>query len=1697
MDVLPVKSLQVRSLPVGYRFRPTDEELVNHYLRLKINGSDKEVSCIREVDVCKKEPWDLPDLSVIESIDNEWFFFCPKDRKYQNGQRSYRATVSGYWKATGKDRAIKTNRGNSVIGMKKTLVFYTGRAPKGERTNWVIHEYRATQKQLDGTHPGQVCNCKLNSIGIVICMSPYVLCHLFKKHDGKDENGESLDCVDVDHSYLSGYQMFLVFTFKNGRLTGKSLQVRSLPVGYRFRPTNEELVNHYLRLKINGSDKEVSCIREVDVFKKEPWHLPDLSVIESIDNEWFFFCPKDRMYQNGQRSYRATVSGYWKATGKDRTIKTNRGNSVIGMKKTLVFYTGRAPKGERTNWVIHEYRATQKELDGTHPGQSPYVLCHLFKKHDGKDENGESLDCVDVDQSDLSDYQMGKLVDEIANPYVDHKDANLDVKGKLHTEGKLKESIPSRLLSVVGSPSSKYPHYWPPTFVDGQPSSFVDGQPSSFVDGKPSSFVDGHPSSFVDGQPSPFETDGDRLQKLSDALSGDNWLDDNWLDDLWLFDDAGEPTDIDMLSPNVPTDVALPPINENSLVAGEDEGTAPNRREGGHLEHLKIPFIDIKKATKAFTEEYYLGSGGYAKVYKAELEVPIEEKTKGVFSRKLRNVAIKCIREDMKGNQGFDAEIELLTSCKHTNIISLLGFCDEGSNLILVYEHASNGSLDNYLGSKDNSTNLTWVQRIKIGIDIAHGLNYIHTRIEDEQRIVHRDIKSANILLGKNWVAKIADFGLSRFHGADLEEKSVRTRNVAGTEYYVCPEYAENGRLKTAVDIYSFGVVLFEILFGKLAYDPIYVAEDKFGIAYVARRCYKDRTIHEMVDTKIMEEVDELTSTLHKGPNHDSLKTYLEIAHRCLAITQDDRPTAKEILEELEKALSFQENNKDNLQISFEEIKSATKNFSRENLIGGGGFGKVFKGEVTRGNGSITIVAKRLDRSQGQGEHHFLTELEILFEYKHKNIIGLEGYCNENNEKIIVYEHACNGSLDRHLNDVNLTWSKRLKICIDIARGLAFLHGGAPTKEMVIHRDIKSANILLNNDWKAKISDFGLSAIIPRNEKVVSKLVGTIGYVDPQYEFTGFFTEKSDIYSLGVLLFEILYGQLLVPNTKDYDQERVSRILKQIHEEEKLGLIVFDDIKEQIDPLSLSIFRVIVSKCLYVDRSKRPTAEHVLQQLEMSLELQEDYEIWGPKLPEDCEEILKLSKSPGISNSTEKKKDLYNLLSKGILLQDDKVWFSLGSNGERNEMLSARKFSYRNQSPHKWCIVSESRFRKVAEMLDISNLMIKVKTMPRFLSPNTIYGVHLVFKFCDSKNISSNPMYVNLKYRKERETLHAYFAKWRDDEWMMIELYRFLNEKEDVVFKFLLESLSPYYCREHDAIYVEGIEFRAIDNVRHDETEKSKENQQFMKSILDVDQELQLPTESEEMFKESENYEEGEKFFSLSEVNGTKHLMLSAKAALYNVSDLKLYKSKPSSESRFQEALELLPQPIFRISCKIKSQMLSQDTEYACYLVFKLSEKCRGLHCPVEVRDLLQKNRAVEIVYFKPPRPWNMHDITRVANQRKDGWMEVNIWKFNSTHELKNDCIPVNLKLISYGGTISSIIVCGLEFRPIVARRSQKKLCTEQVAVEFGQHKVVNNNKAVYSTTNVTHSSDKAKAGRKRSSSMIVENQEKKKVCRK
>nr|XP_043610890.1 NAC domain-containing protein 53-like [Erigeron canadensis] len=161
----------------------------------------------------------------------------------------------------------------------------------------------------------------------------------------------------------------------------------SLAPGFRFHPTDEELVRYYLRRKVCGRPFRVDAISDIDVYKVEPWDLPGLSRLKTRDLEWYFFSMLDKKYGNGCRTNRATEKGYWKTTGKDRTVYHR--TQTVGMKKTLVYHIGRAPKGERTNWVMHEYRLVDQELEKAGILQDGFVLCRIFHKSGSGPKNGE------------------------------------------------------------------------------------------------------------------------------------------------------------------------------------------------------------------------------------------------------------------------------------------------------------------------------------------------------------------------------------------------------------------------------------------------------------------------------------------------------------------------------------------------------------------------------------------------------------------------------------------------------------------------------------------------------------------------------------------------------------------------------------------------------------------------------------------------------------------------------------------------------------------------------------------------------------------------------------------------------------------------------------------------------------------------------------------------------------------------------------------------------------------------------------------------------------------------------------------------------------------------------------------------------------------------------------------------------------
>ncbi|KAL8259620.1 hypothetical protein R6Q59_027573 [Mikania micrantha] len=623
------------------------------------------------------------------------------------------------------------------------------------------------------------------------------------------------------------------------------------------------------------------------------------------------------------------------------------------------------------------------------------------------------------------------------------------------------------------------------------------------------------------------------------------------------------------------------------------------------------------------------------------------------------------------------------------------------------------------------------------------------------------------------------------------------------------------------------------------------------------------------------------------------------------------------------------------------------------------------------------------------------------------------------NERVIVYEHASNGRLSKYLDDPNLTWMKRLKICIDLANGLEFLHYGGVEQEVSFkHRDIKSSSILLDGDWNAKISNLELSrktVVIDRAEHVDDKTCDSLGYVDPDYQCDGFLTESSDIYSLGVIFFEILCGKLAWgEGCESHSQSLGPLAVRHYIEKGNLDEMIFEGIKEQIAPLSLTTFQTIAIQCLHDNLYDRPWTNEIIIQLTKALKFQEDYEVWEAKLPIDYKEIIQMSKAPEIYDY-KMKKDLFDMFSKGILLRDGKVLFSLGSNGERNEMISAKKFTYKNHLLPKWRSLPESRFLKVAEMFDISSLNVLIKLRTQFLSPSVNYKVHLFFRFCSTRRSRAKQMYVNLKYKIGNESLHAYFATWREDGWMMIELFQFLNHKKNTNFEVLLESFSRCYCGS-DSIYIEGIQFQAIDNVKHEEVEKLDEVRQVKKSKSKANEfsPSKMKVKKDHMT-----------WFSLSQIKRKKDEMLSAKKVVYNSSNVAI-------QSRFSGVIEILRQQVLCIKCKIKSQMLSPNSQNVCYLVFKLSEKFCGLHGPVTVRDLFHyRSKETRILYFRYPKIWNMHDTDWVPRKRKDGWMEVILWKYNSNYELKNDHLFVNLKLVTYEGTMSGLIVRGIKFRSI------------------------------------------------------------------
>ncbi|KAJ9537424.1 hypothetical protein OSB04_030157 [Centaurea solstitialis] len=758
--------------------------------------------------------------------------------------------------------------------------------------------------------------------------------------------------------------------------------------------------------------------------------------------------------------------------------------------------------------------------------------------------------------------------------------------------------------------------------------------------------------------------------------------------------------------------------------------------------------------------------------------------------------------------------------------------------------------------------------------------------------------------------------------------------------------------------------------------------------------------------------------------------------------------------------MSFSFRQFEHLKIKLEDIQSATDNFSDDNLIGRGGFGKVYKGEISHYKGRSVVAFKRLDRSLGQGNPEFWREIMMLSRYTHGNLVSLLGYCNKRGEKILVYEYAFRGSLDRHLGVIALTWMQRLKICLGVARGLAYLHDPVGTQHIVLHCDIKSSNILLDENWNAKVSDFRLSKIGLANQPdtdVVSNVVGTIEYLDPMSVEMGVLTKASDIYSFGVVLFEALCGRLCFESTNGRYHSLV-RMWKKSYKQKKVDEIIFQDMLQQMDVSSLEIFSKIAYQCLHKYCEERPLMANVVRELERALQFQEIYEAG-----KEYEAMLNTIVPPLIFRS---KAELQGLLSKGILVNGGKTWFLLNENGEHCEMISAAEICIPISNLFMYSLLLYVKFEKGSVIAPYGRFIAHART--QFLSPGITYTVNLVFKFLDAKRISSEPRFISLRYKLVggRNSCISYLAYGRDDGWMMVELFQFTNIMTSVDLEITFEG-----PKDGSSLMIEGIDFRPLKKVM------LKDEKMDLQRISDSATywEEKLPNDYEEIIKWSKDIPKmtmkkevyfflckgflinnGEKWFFLAK-NGKKCYMQSARQCLLQPEWIWRWRWPARRHlvetSRFEDVAFQEPWKSFQVFSKIESHILSPQTTYACYLVYHTYSSHQKIEAPVEVthRDSFSKDSQSTntwYIYLCSPRTPiirlnvveksadNESDIPKMIRgsprERDDGWMEVQLWEFQTSDTSKIIRMQLELKYLNLNEkSYHEIYVQGIEFRPV------------------------------------------------------------------
>ncbi|KAL1548382.1 receptor like protein kinase S.2-like [Salvia divinorum] len=653
------------------------------------------------------------------------------------------------------------------------------------------------------------------------------------------------------------------------------------------------------------------------------------------------------------------------------------------------------------------------------------------------------------------------------------------------------------------------------------------------------------------------------------------------------------------------------------------EGVQIQEKVGGEENPRIFSYSELYVGSNGFDAAEVLGSGGFGRVYRATL--PSDGSV----------VAVKCLTErGERFEKTFMAELVAVAHLRHRNLVRLRGWCIHDEQLLLVYDYMPNRSLDRVLFRKPENGDtapLSWETRKKIVNGLAAALYYLHEKLETQ--IIHRDVKASNVMLDSNFNARLGDFGLARWLEHDLsynpktppivknrQFRLVESTRIGGTIGYLPPESFQKRSTATAkADVFSFGVVVLEVVSGRRAVDLTY-PDDQIILLDWVRRLSDEETLVQAGDSRLRDRSSKLSEmelllrlglmcTLHEPQSRPSMKWLVEVLSGniygklpdlpsfqtlplYINLTSSSNTSTSNTASRTSSATTtafyssdFVSANAETIYITagserssikncgggngngkcfplvetprvftYEEIVSATNNFSDSRRVAEVDFGTAYHGFL---EGRCHVIVKRLGMKTCPAlRMRFANEFKNMGRLRHRNLIQLRGWCTEQGEMLVVYDYSASRLLshvlfhhDDHENwQSKLRWRQRYNVIKSLASAVCYLH--EEWDEQVIHRNITSSAIILDQDMNPRLGSFALAEFLTRNEHghhvVIDKKTsvrGIFGYLSPEYVDSGEATTMADVYSFGVVLLEIVTGRMAV----DFRQRDVL-LVKRVHE---------------------------------------------------------------------------------------------------------------------------------------------------------------------------------------------------------------------------------------------------------------------------------------------------------------------------------------------------------------------------------------------------------------------------------------------------------------------------------------------------------------------------------------------------------------------